>query len=32
MLVIKADRQEPLLVLPLKLAAHVAAVAERGAE
>jgi Holliday junction resolvase len=29
-LVIKADRREPLVVVPLKLAAEIAAAAERG--
>jgi len=30
MLIVRADRREPLLVIPLKLAAEIAAFAERG--
>jgi Holliday junction resolvase len=32
MLVVKADRKEPLVVLPLRLAADIAVVAEQGRE
>jgi hypothetical protein len=30
LLVVKADRRDPLVVLPLRLAAEIAAAAERG--
>jgi Holliday junction resolvase len=30
LLIVKCDREEPLVVIPLKLAAEIAAIAERG--